>query len=203
MSENFRGSRRDATLGLAQMQAERSRDAPCPTVGVAHDTWWVAWADESAGAGRLAGGSRRIFDNAYRAWIGPRWGNEPMGSVKFGECAGTNVLVAPVRRQVGERGEVSERLKTRFSRRWIVLCGRPAERAHEIVLARLDGGVEWLSGFGNAPGAGTVRYRWGTTPRGAGTRVLPMQALRPFWSLMELMRDGVFLMFFAKFSRAH
>lgn len=259
-SENFRGPRRDATLRLAQMQTEHSRDAPCPTVGVAHDTWWVAWAYERVRAGRLAGNSRRIFDNAYRAWIGPRWGNEPMDSAKprdlqgwfltltpstastcrivmrriwslaqfneavdsnpfdvqlemparrekqgetyskqevmriwdvlegsdmegaflmmafggcrvgeslgirceetkFGECAGTNVLVAPVRRQVGEHGEVSERLKTRFSRRWIVLCGRPAERAHEIVPARLDGGVEWLFRVRKCPGA---RGRLGT-----------------------------------------
>jgi hypothetical protein len=104
---------------------------------------------------------------------------------RFGvsEC-GVPVFVAPIKRQVDNRGDgYSETLKNRFSRRPVVVCGPMAMRLGGIAETRVRDGYTWLSGDETGSQIEQMRYRRAVSraAQSVGLKDLPPMTLRASW----------------------
>lgn len=108
----------------------------------------------------------------------------PAAGCVLGESHGVPVLTAPVRRQVLTRtGEVTDRMKNRYSARPVVLCGAAALRLHAVALGRVRSGSEWLcsDGCGGILGRRALGGLLRDAEARAGLPPLTAQQLRPTW----------------------
>lgn len=98
-----------------------------------------------------------------------------VGEMRLEESHGVPVMVCPISRQVGRLGDVSERLKTKWSRRPAVIPGPMALRLLELADAARAEGQDYLAndGLGGPMSQNTVAQNWDGEH--------PMRNLRNSW----------------------
>ncbi len=82
MCETVHGSRAEASARRAALEVEHSHERHVPTVGQAHDLYWVPWADRRLERGEMSANARRQFDSTWRCHVAPKWADVPLDAVR-------------------------------------------------------------------------------------------------------------------------
>lgn len=103
--------------------------------------------------------------------------------VSLREVGGVPVALAPVVRQVGHSGEVSDRLKTAQSRRTLAIAGPVGVRLYSLARELESQGLAWLAddGFGAPLSQQVLNRRWAALLDAAGVARHPFRNLRNSW----------------------
>lgn len=103
--------------------------------------------------------------------------------VSLREVGGVPVALAPVVRQVGQDGVVTERLKNSQSRRTLAVAGPVGVRLYSLARELESQGLAWLAddGLGAPVSQQTLNRRWTALLDAAGVERHPVKNLRNSW----------------------
>lgn len=82
MCETVRGTRKQATARLAEIQLACADDAPVPTVGECYERWWLPDARSRVERGKLKPSALAQYEGAWDAHARRRWGRVPVDSIR-------------------------------------------------------------------------------------------------------------------------
>ena len=80
-SKTVRGSRKDVDAELARLMIEHSKDAPCPTVGQAWETYTLPYYKSRIADGEYSKGTLDTHMSRWNVHVAPRWADVPCDAV--------------------------------------------------------------------------------------------------------------------------
>lgn len=111
--------------------------------------------------------------------------------VELREHGGVPVAVAPIVRQVGNDGKVTERLKNGQSRRHVVLPGRVGLRLAELASTAVAEGLVWLADDGTGSPLTQLRTAKAWRSLMVGDSYRPFKNLRNSWATFTHWQLGI------------
>lgn len=81
-SQTVRGTRKDAGERLAELRIAHGHDAPCPTVQMIWERWYLPDRQRMVAQGDLAQQSLEQYQSTWRRHVAPRWADVPADCVR-------------------------------------------------------------------------------------------------------------------------
>ncbi len=82
LTKTVYGTYRQANLELERIHVERAEDRPVPTVAQAWETWALPTMRRRVEEGTLAANSLKMYESAWKARVGGRWGDTPVDALR-------------------------------------------------------------------------------------------------------------------------